>query len=226
METFCVSDFNTFALGAMLKPGSSDNNDEAFVQMFMEEKLQSATNGLYEMFWKGSKTNGSGNLALTNGILHNLVHTSQSASTVSATTAVTVTNILDTVNWMIQNAPAALIQQSNVVIYMTSSNFRLYIAALQAANNYHFTGENNGFTYKVPGYSNITVVGLAELDGNADNIDMIMTYAKNFVYGVDTTQEGTSYDLWYSQDNRQIRSALETKIGTAIREPNMVVIIK
>ena len=226
METFCVSDFNNYAIGAMLKPGTSDNDDETFVNMFAGEKLQSATNGLWEMAWKGNKATGTGNLALTDGILQKLIHTSASASTVSATSAITASNIVDAVDYMINSAPVALLQHKDVILYMTSANYRLYVQALKTANNFHFTGEFSNFETTVPGYPMIKVAGIPEIDGNADGIDMILTYVGNFVYGCDTQQESTSYDLWYSKDDRNIKSALETKIGTAVREPAQVVIIK
>lgn len=226
METFCVSDFNTYALGLMLKPGSSDNDDEAFINMFAEEKLKSATNSLWEMFWRGNKATGAGNLALTDGILTKLLHTSQSASTVSATSAVTASNALDVVDSMLALAPAGLLQKENLTVFMTSANYLKYIANCKTTNNYHFTGSFNNFETTHPGFPKLKIVGLYELDSNTDGIDMILTYDSNFVMGVDTNEESTSYDLWYSKDDRNIKSALETKIGTAVKEPAMVVIIK
>jgi len=226
METFCVSDFNTFAVGQMLKPGTSDQDDEAFVGMFAEEKLQSATNALWEMFWKGNKVSGSGNNALTNGILYQLVHTANSASTVSATSAVTNSNAAAVVDYMIENAPAALFQKGDLIIYTTSINYRKLAKNLKDNNNFNYAGGeiNSGMSLIFPN-TNIKVIGLPEMDGNADGIDFVMTYKGNFAMGTDTAEESTSYDLWYSKDDRNIKSALETKIGTIVKEPAMVVII-
>lgn len=225
-ETLCVSDFNTYGLSLMLKPGSSDHNDEAFVNKFMEEKAKNAGLELAKMFWQGNKATGSNNLARTDGILQKLVHTSQSAYTVSATTAVTASNIIETINWAVASAPAALFTKSDVTLFMTSTNYRYYIQALQLANRYHYNDPSfSNFETMLDGY-NIKIVGLPELDGNADGVDMLLTYASNFVWGTDTTDEMAGYDVWYSQDNRAIRTALECKIGAAVLEPSLVVVIK
>jgi len=225
METFCVSDFNTFALGNMLKPGSSDQNDEAFVGMFAEEKLQSATNALWTMAVQGNKVSGSGNNALTNGYLYNLIHTAASASTISATSAVTASNAIDIVDYMISVAPTALLQMPNITVQMTTANYLKYIQNCKSTNNYHFTGTFGDFETTHPGFPKLKVMGIPELDSNADGIDMVLTYDKNIVFGTDEESE-ISYDLWYSKDDRNIKSALEVKVGATVREPAMVVIIK
>lgn len=226
-EAFCVSDFNTYALGVMSKSGSSDHDDEAFVGMFMAEKTQAAANKLAKMFWGGSLTNigATNSLALIDGICHKLIHTSQSASTVTKTSAVTVSNAVAVVNDMIVSAPSALFAHDDVAIFTTTANYMNYILNLQANNNYHFSGQMGEYEAQVFG-TNIKIYGLPELDSNIFGVDFILTYKSNLVWGLDNDSENGGFDMWYSKDDRNIKAAMETKIGTAVLEPAMVVMIK
>lgn len=226
-ETLCVSDFNTYALSVMLAPGTSDHDDLAIVNKFMEEKAATAGYELAKMFWQGNKGTGSGNLALTNGILQKLLHTSQSASTTIQTSAVTVSNVVDTVKSIIVAANASALTRNDFTIITTTANYISYVQALGALNLYSYNPQMaSNWEVPVPNFPSIKVVGLPELDGNADGVDFVAGPAKLLYWGCDLTTENEGYDIWYSQDNRAIRVALETKLGTACGIPEYFVVIK
>lgn len=224
-ERFCVKDFDTKSLQNMLAAGSS-GNDVQVVQKFMDEKVQAMQFEVAKMAWQGNKLTGSNNLARTNGWLNYLLHTSYSGSVVSSAITVHSGNILTTVDWVINNIPAAILMRQDLFLIMTTANYRLYINALRDSGNFHFTGEaGSEWTTKVPGYP-VTVVSEVGLDSNADGVDMVLSSAANLVRGTDMLNEEERFELWWSQDNREIRFDSSFKIGYNIVFPEHVVIVK
>ena len=49
------------------------------------------------------------------------------------------------------------------------------------------------------------------------------TYAENMVVSTDLTNEEEKFDIWYSQDNDEVRVNIQWKIGVQIYFPQFVV---
>ena len=62
------------------------------------------------------------------------------------------------------------------------------------------------------------------MDGQATKA--VASYKDNFVYGVDLAGDEEKFELWYSQDNREFRLAIEFNAGVQVAYPDAVVLAK
>ena len=106
---------------------------------------------------------------------------------------------------------------------MGSDSYRKYIQELIANGNLVITNAMNDVAMPesilIPG-TNVRVIGVAGLDNTGR---FFASYKENFVYGVDMSGDDEKFDLWYSQDNREFRLAVEFIAGVQVAYPDMVV---
>ena len=122
--------------------------------------------------------------------------------------------------------PSAAFTRGEVKMYMGADMYRGYIQELIANGNLVITTGVQDVAMPdsilVPG-TNVRVEGVAGLDGTGR---VFASYADNFVYGVDLEGDEEKLEMWYSQDNREHRLAIEFIAGTQIAYPDMVVTAK
>ena len=122
--------------------------------------------------------------------------------------------------------PSAAYQAGNVVMYMGSDMYRTWIQELIA--NGHLVISNAvqdvamPDSLLIPG-TNVRVEGVAGLDGTKK---VYASYADNFVFGTDMQGDEEKAELWYSQDNREFRLALEFVAGVQVAFPELVAVAK
>ena len=122
--------------------------------------------------------------------------------------------------------PSAAYQAGNVVMYMGSDMYRTWIQELIA--NGHLVISNAvedvamPDSLLIPG-TNVRVEGVAGLDGTKK---VYASYADNFIFGTDMQGDEEKADLWYSQDNRSFRLALEFVAGVQVAFPELVAVAK
>ena len=131
--------------------------------------------------------------------------------------------IVDKVNSVYALIPTACYSKGDVVLFMGADNYRKYIQALIANGNLVITNVVNDVAMPasvlIPG-TNVRVIPVAGLDGTDK---MFASYRDNFVYGTDLAGDNEKFDLWYSQDNREFRLAIEFNAGVQFAYPSMVV---
>ena len=122
--------------------------------------------------------------------------------------------------------PSAAFSKGEVVLYMGSDSYRAYIQELIANGNLVIT---TGMTdvampesVLIPG-TNVRVYGVAGLDNTGR---FYASYRDNFVYGTDMQGDEEKMEMWYSQDNREYRLAVEFTASVQAAFPDMVVIAK
>lgn len=123
------------------------------------------------------------------------------------------------------NIPAEAFTKGNVVMFVGSDLYRQYIQELVANGSLHLVA-TAGLTdiampedLLIPG-TNVRVIPVSGLDGT-DKI--YASYKENFVYGTDMAGDEEKFELWYSQDNREFRLAIEFTAGVQVAYPDMVV---
>lgn len=147
------------------------------------------------------------------------------AATVASTIGYGATDkVADTLSKVYAAIPSACFEKGEVHIYMGSDMYRKYVQELVAANLYHFSPEEKGEAEYIllPGTS-VKVYGLPGLDGSGR---IFASYADNFVYGTDLAGDEEKFELWYSQDNREFRLAIEFTAGVQVAQPAMIVTAK
>lgn len=145
------------------------------------------------------------------------------AGTYSIQSADTVSTIVSKTYALI---PSAAYQAGNVVMYMGSDMYRTWIQELIA--NGHLVISNAvedvamPDSLLIPG-TNVRVEGVAGLDGTKK---VYASYADNFVFGTDMQGDEEKAEMWYSQDNREFRLAVEFVAGVQVAFPELVAVAK
>ena len=122
--------------------------------------------------------------------------------------------------------PSAAYQAGNVVMYMGSDMYRTWIQELIA--NGHLVISNAVEEVEMPDSllipgTNVRVEGVAGLDGTKK---VYASYADNFIYGTDMQGDEEKAEMWYSQDNREFRLAIEFVSGVQVAFPELVAVAK
>ena len=180
----------------------------AEVKKFIQEALEKA-------IWQGDKTNGTGNLAIFDGILTILADENE----VITLDPVEGANVAAEVYDAYANIPLEVLKDA--VIYMGEDTFRSYVGELNSANLYHYDPKvDEGMTLVMPGTST-RIYGVPGLNGTSK----IVAGAKNnFFYGTDLEGDQEVFDLWYSKDNQEFRLAIKFNAGVQVAFPDQIVV--
>lgn len=177
---------------------------------------------LEKAIWQGDKASSDKNLNKFDGMLK-ILGSATLADTITYTDGATVSSIVKDVYGKI---PAAAFNKGEVVLYMGSDSYRAYIQELIANGNLVITTGVQDVAMPdsvlIPG-TNVRVYGV---DGLAGTGKYVASYADNFVYGVDLTDDAEKFDFWYSQDNREHRLAVDFVAGVQCAYPDMIVMAK
>ena len=230
--SFCPNELEAYFTQKYLKAGalytgtydSQEAIDNAFFTA-ITDRIQAYINKQVEaMLWLGNTaTTADPNLKLMNGFIKT-IDTAATAIAATPQTAITLNLVRDIFEEIIfQKIPNAILGD-NPVVFCSQEDYRLLLNKLWADNLYHYiptSGENAGLELTYPG-SNVKVIAVSGL--NADNGIGLPTAAKhrifagtanNFVAGVDLENDIKTFDLYYSKDNREVRMAMDFKLGVA-----------
>ena len=210
-EALCPSTLEPKWYGQIMKAGSTPE-ELPFEKYIVDTKADTLSSEVEKLFWQGDTTNGSGNLALCTGMIDYMSGATQSGTKV--TMDLSVGTIVAAVNALIAGADERVYEEDDLAIYMSVSNFRTYVTALINANLYNYANSIDGKSLEivVPGH-NVTIYGTPGLTGT----DVVfMTPKSNLVFVTDLLSETETLDLWWSQDNREIRIAGSFKFGVGV----------
>ena len=230
--SFCPNELEAYFTQKYLKAGalytgtydSQEAMDNAFFTA-ITDRIQAYINKQVEaMLWLGNTaTTADPNLKLMNGFIKT-IDTAATAIAATPQTAITlglVRGIFEDI--IFQKIPNAILGD-NPVVFCSQEDYRLLLNALWADNLYHYipsAAENAGLEFMYPG-SNVKIIAVPGL--NSDNGTGLPTAAKhrifagtanNFVAGVDLENDIKTFDLYYSKDNREVRMAMDFKLGVA-----------
>lgn len=106
-------------------------------------------------------------------------------------------------------------------IYVSPATFRAFMQEMVTKNYFHYNPGNNEFgEFLLPG----TDAKVVRTQGLAGATEILGTFPKNLVYGTDMENDEEKFDIWFSQDNRTWRVAVEWNSGVQIAFPDMVVL--
>lgn len=194
-----------------------------FEEDFMNGVVEGVAAKLEKAIWQGDTGSGDANLNKFDGMIK-IIEAASIAATKTYASGATVASIVNDVYGAL---PSAVFEKGNVVMYMGSDMYRKYIQELVANGNIILKSDTNASianlampeSILIPG-TNVTVYGVPGLDGTGK---VFASYAENFVYGTDLVGDEEKFELWYSQDNREFRCAIEFVAGVQIAFPDMVV---
>lgn len=166
-----------------------------------------------KLIWQGDKVAkaSDSDLKWINGFI-NII----SAEGVAATG--TFTSAYDAIVGVYNQLPEEVLERG-AEIYVSPANFRAFMQEMVAKNYFHYNPGNQEFgEFLLPG----TDAKVVRTQGLAGTNEVVGTFAKNLVYGTDMMSDEEKFDIWFSQDNRTWRVAVEWNSGVQVALPNMV----
>lgn len=179
-----------------------------FEEDFVNAVVENVKAAIEKAIWQGDKASGDANLNKFNGILK-LVDGGVGVNNVTYADGATVKSIVANV---LQAIPAAVYQKRDVAIMMGTDMYRAYVNELVAENLFHYNPGTPIDEVVIPG-TNVKVIGLAGLDNTGK---VVAGSLSNFFYGCDMVNDEEKFELWYSQDFREFRLAIEFNAGVQI----------
>ena len=108
------------------------------------------------------------------------------------------------------------------MIFVSPAIYRAFLQDMVALNLVHYASAPASVPeeFYLPG-SGVLVV---KTPGLAGTLKIVGTFADNLVYGCDAESDNETIDLWWSQDDRVFKYAIEWNSGVAYHFPDQVVL--
>jgi hypothetical protein len=233
-ETLCPKDLESVYLQKAL-PAGGNYDTIAFANEYTARKAGKIAEALETAIWTATGSGYGG----TNGLLNKFKgirqHIADAGTSVNANvtgfygTGAPITGI-DTMEKaqkavlaVINALPAAVKGKADVRIFCGWDVYTLLIQKYVDLNLFHYNpGSTNNAAdseFLVPGTS-YKVIPVHGLTGTNDIYAMRMS---NIFLGVDLISEEDQFELWYSQDDRNVKFSANMKIGVQLAFPDEVV---
>lgn len=185
-----------------------------FEEDFISGVVENVKAAIETAIWQGDKSSGTNNLKYFDGLLKIL---KDAAGTVDVT--ITGTSAYDDIMAVYNAIPEKVLDGASILV--GADTFRKFVQELVAKNYFHYSGENLNGEIMLPG-SQVKVIAVNGLNGTdkivAGQLD------KNFFYGCDMMNDEEKFEMWYSQDFREFRLAIEFNAGVQVAFPDEVVL--
>jgi len=217
-EALCPRTLEQYWMQTQLTQGSNYQGIP-FEQQYAEQKALRIAEAIETAIWQGNA-----NVFVTgmNTLMQDASSVTVNGNSTSITTAVGITsaNVSGIMANQYRLIPAALIHRDDLICYMGWDTFRTLVNALVANNWFHYKieqGQNGEIYY--PG-TNMRCVAVNGLNGTNR---IFTTYQGNFFYGTDLLSDEDQFNMWYSQDNDEVRFMAAFKMGVQMAYPDLVV---
>lgn len=231
-EDVCLNDLEQYWTGKLMQAGSYNENIP-FEKLYTDDKVNRIQALSEDLLWKGSKDsndvtgNGAptGNLALCNGILDVLGFQAGSASVHNLSGATfSKSNAIATIDSIINEFTAEAsdaVEEDNLNIYLSYSNFNLLTQALRDGNYFHY--DANQGDHRIDGYlgTRFNVIAVRGLNGVGK---IVATPAGNIHYGVDMLNDFETFEAFYDRKDDQVYFRSKWKQGVQVAFPEFVVV--
>ena len=207
---FCEKNLLSTYLNYAVKMAATDNA-VPFEQYWLDEITKGINKQIDTMIWQGS---GSG--VQFKGLVPQML----ADSAVVKVTRTEGTSAYEAIKAVYAKMKEEIILSADAMIYVSPAIFRAFIQDLVTANLYHTNATDVDGVYKLPG-TNINVVAINGLVGSNA---IVAARQSNLYYGCDLEGDKEVFDLWFSQDNRETRLAVEFNAGVAYAFADEIVI--
>lgn len=215
-DTLCPKTLETIWLAQSFKPGAP--KDLQLGPIVAESYVKNIQNFNEKKLWVGATGSNS-----FQGYIQLLSAETTRVKDIGGTYGYTASHVAGTivgiVNYHVTQVPEELLENTDLCLFMSNANYDLYCAALVAANMYHYTADSSKREMIIPG-TGIKAVGMYGLTGYNY---MILTPSSNLIVGTDMMNEEEKFDIWYSQDNDEVRVNIQWKYGTQVYWPEFCV---
>ncbi len=224
-EALCPKELEASYLQQALTPGT--NYDSVpFEQRYMDRKSGKIAEQLETAIWQGDTSSANINLNKFDGFQKLIgaasgVVNANTTPWVSATvTSITVSNVLTVIKAIKNALPARVMGKSDVRIFCGWDIFNLIVDAHVNANLFNYGSQNIGDgSFTIPGTSYV-IEAVHGLDGTSDLYAM---RTSNMFFGTDLLSDEQTADMWFSQDDRNVKYHLAFKAGVQVAFPAEIV---
>ena len=224
-DEYCPKELEQKYTQKYLRPGA--HQEEMPLAQFITDNVNKLiATQMEQAIWQGDTTQGLNNLKHFDGLLKKIDAGSPVSAT--ATAAVTKTNVEGIIEDMYLNIPKQILNE-DLCLIVGKDVFQLITLALADGNYYHVKVDQgmNDWEMMYP-YFNLKIVGVDGLStivgGDAQYAQrMILTYWDNLAFVTDLQNDMEDIELWYSKDDRVIKTSYEWKAGTGVKFTEEVV---
>lgn len=208
-QSFCDKDFLKYWTSYQVKVGVGKET-LPFEEYFTSSIIDSVKTGIERMIWQGDDSANQ-----FKGILPILAAEEE----VVAVEVTEVTSAYEAVKATYAAIPEEVLE--NAVIFVGADTFRSYMMEMVEKNFYHYAADGaDAQEFIVPG-TNTKVIAVNGLNGSKK---IVAGDPANFFYGCDMMNDSEIFDLWYSQDNREYRLAVQFNAGVEVAYPSEIVV--
>lgn len=224
-ESICPKNLEAYFTQEALKQGSTyeDFGNADFQKAYLDKKNVRIASQLETAIWQGDTTGATANLNKFDGLSKLIqagspVDANVSAYTGVATiTTITASNVISATEGIYKAIPVAVMQKGDVKIFVGYDWYRLLIMAYRQLNLFSYNPQDtNAKSFVLPA-TNVEVVAVNGLNGTGDAFAMSLS---NMAMAVDLVDEESSYKMWYSEDNNDVRYRCTFKIGVNVAYTN------
>ena len=188
-----------------------------FEEDLMRDLSRRISNALEVAVWQGDTSSQSANLNKFDGMIKLL--SASGSGAISSTKPTGETTKIEAVKRTLLAMPSGTLTD-DAVIFCGTNFLRDYEQELVAANLFHFEPGQDYNEIRIPG-SRVRLVATVGLDGVNY---LVAGQLSNLFFGCDLMDDSEKFEVWYSQDNREFRIAVEFNAGVQVAFPGNVVI--
>ena len=231
-ETLCPEDLEAKFLQRLVQPGST-HDKLPLEKEITDRKIALIAKQLEVAVWQGDTNSGLVNTNKFDGWLKliDAAGTAVAATQQASISSSTVRGIFEDIYAKI---PSAILGMDDLVAFCGYDTFRTLVTKLTADNLYNYTTDSaaGSFEMMYPG-TNLKIVGVPGL--NADNDSgaaavyknrIVAARTSNLYFGTDLLNEYEKYDVWFSQDDQNIKTLFRFKAGCQVAFPSEIVTYK
>lgn len=188
LKTWAHSDVKMAATGQELP----------FEEILIDNNIKELAKVNEQLIWEGDTTDGTGNLAMMDGIL-TIARADENTVKIDAGSDNLWTRVQKT--WLALDPAIA----DNCTIFMSISNYKQLIVDLMNANQYHIFEEYQGaYEMTMPG-ANVKIKGVS---GITEDV-IIATPEDNLYLGVDAENDSEIVDVYFDKSSRTFKFVVE-----------------
>lgn len=208
-QSFCDKDFLKYWTSYQVKVGVGKET-LPFEEYFTSAIIDSVKAGIERMIWQGDDSANQ-----FKGILPILAGEEE----VVAVEPAEGTSAYGAIKEVYTAIPEEVLE--NAVIFVGADTFRSFMMEMVEKNFYHYAADGaDAQEFVLPG-TNTKVIAVNGLNGTKK---IVAGDPANFFYGCDMMNDAETFELWYSQDNREYRLAVQFNAGVEVAYPSEIVV--
>lgn len=211
-DVLCPKSLRSKWTQTLLKNGSGAEMELTFVSDITKGLVELTAEHNETRLWQGNTASGNAYLLAHDGLIKLIDAGSPVDGNTGSLATWTSANAVAGMLAMVDAFPAKLKGKSDLSIFCGTDFFDIYVTALLNKNWFHHDASTGNYEIKVPG-KNVTIYGVNGLDGTNRMFGM----QKNNMYlGVDLEHEEDTFEMWESQDDRNVKYNIAYKMGVQV----------